>query len=67
MEPQTSLAVPDEDNTMVVYASTQFPEYTHSVIARCLGVPEHNISVKTRRAGGGFGGKAIRSMPVSIC
>ncbi|XP_070044274.1 aldehyde oxidase 4-like isoform X1 [Nicotiana tomentosiformis] len=65
MEPQTSLAVPDEDNTMVVYASTQFPEYTHSVIARCLGVPEHNISVKTRRAGGGFGGKAIRSMPVS--
>ncbi|XP_060170005.1 aldehyde oxidase 4-like isoform X1 [Lycium barbarum] len=65
MEPQTTLAVPDEDNTMVVYASTQFPEYTHSVIARCLGVPEHNIRVKTRRAGGGFGGKAIRNMPVS--
>ncbi|XP_060170006.1 aldehyde oxidase 4-like isoform X2 [Lycium barbarum] len=63
MEPQTTLAVPDEDNTMVVYASTQFPEYTHSVIARCLGVPEHNIRVKTRRAGGGFGGKAIRNMP----
>ncbi|XP_055833431.1 aldehyde oxidase 4-like [Solanum dulcamara] len=65
MEPQTTLAVPDEDKTMVVYASTQFPEYTHSVIARCLGVPENNIRVITRRAGGGFGGKAIRSMPVS--
>ncbi|KAM3303274.1 aldehyde oxidase 4 [Capsicum chacoense] len=65
MEPQTTLAVPDEDNAMVVYASTQFPEYTHSVIARCLGVPEHNIRVITRRVGGGFGGKAIRNMPVS--
>ncbi|MCD7449394.1 aryl-alcohol oxidase 2 [Datura stramonium] len=65
MEPQTTLAVPDEDKSMVVYASTQFPEYTNSVIARCLGVPEHNIRVITRRAGGGFGGKAIRNMPVS--
>ncbi|XP_060170009.1 aldehyde oxidase 4-like [Lycium barbarum] len=65
MEPQTTLAVPDEDNTMVVYASTQWPDYTHSVIARCLGVPEHNIRLITRRVGGGFGGKAVRNMPVS--
>uniref|UniRef100_M1BQL4 Aldehyde oxidase n=1 Tax=Solanum tuberosum TaxID=4113 RepID=M1BQL4_SOLTU len=42
---------------MVVYTSIQFPEYTHSVIARCLGVPEHSIRVITRRAGGGFSGK----------
>lgn len=67
METQTALAVPDEDNCMVVYASSQSPEYAGSVIASCLGVPEHNIRVITRRVGGGFGGKAVRAMPVSIC
>ncbi|XP_027104302.1 indole-3-acetaldehyde oxidase-like isoform X1 [Coffea arabica] len=65
METQTALAVPDEDNCMVVYSSIQCPELTHSVIATCLGVPEHNIRVITRRVGGGFGGKAIKAMPVA--
>ncbi|CAN4120096.1 unnamed protein product [Withania somnifera] len=65
METQTALAIPDEDNCMVVYASSQNPEYAQQVIASCLGVPEHNIRVITRRVGGGFGGKAIRAMPVS--
>ncbi|KAM7522805.1 hypothetical protein LguiA_012707 [Lonicera macranthoides] len=65
METQTALAVPDEDNCMVVYSSCQCPEYAHSVIAQCLGIPEHNVRVVTRRVGGGFGGKAIRAMPVA--
>ncbi|KAK3002880.1 hypothetical protein RJ639_019650 [Escallonia herrerae] len=65
METQTALAVPDEDNCMVVYSSLQSPENAHTVIARCLGIPEHNIRVITRRVGGGFGGKAIRAIPVA--
>ncbi|KAK6926596.1 Aldehyde oxidase/xanthine dehydrogenase, first molybdopterin binding domain, partial [Dillenia turbinata] len=65
METQTALAVPDEDNCMVVYSSIQCPEYAHDVIASCLGVPGHNVRVITRRVGGGFGGKAIRAMPVA--
>ncbi|KAH0730837.1 hypothetical protein KY285_001744 [Solanum tuberosum] len=65
METQTALAIPDEDNCMVVYTSSQCPESAQHVIATCLGVPEHNIRVITRRVGGGFGGKAIRSMPIS--
>ncbi|KAL8115469.1 hypothetical protein AgCh_022095 [Apium graveolens] len=66
METQTALAIPDEDNCMVVYSSIQCPEYVHSVIARCLGIPEHNVRVTTRRVGGGFGGKAIKAMPVAV-
>lgn len=66
METQTALAVPDEDNCMLVYSSSQCPEYAHSTIASCLGVPDNNVRVITRRVGGGFGGKAIRAMPVSI-
>ncbi|KAF9613852.1 hypothetical protein IFM89_012400 [Coptis chinensis] len=65
MEAQTALAIPDEDNCMVIYSSSQCPESAGHVIARCLGVPEHNVRVITRRVGGGFGGKAFRAMPVS--
>ncbi|GAB4824565.1 aryl-alcohol oxidase 3 [Ancistrocladus abbreviatus] len=65
METQTALAVPDEDNCMVVYSSIQCPEFAHSIIGRCLGIPEHNVRVITRRVGGGFGGKAIKAMPVA--
>ncbi|CAD6226041.1 unnamed protein product [Miscanthus lutarioriparius] len=65
METQTALAVPDEDNTLVVYSSSQYPELAQSVIARCLGIPFSNVRVITRRVGGGFGGKAFRSFQVA--
>ncbi|TKY57049.1 Abscisic-aldehyde oxidase [Spatholobus suberectus] len=65
METQTALAVPDEDNCITVYSSSQCPEFKHSVIARCLGIPENNVRVITRRVGGGFGGKAIKAMSVA--
>ncbi|WJX64393.1 aryl-alcohol oxidase 3 [Trifolium repens] len=62
METQTALAVPDEDNCITVYSSTQSPQLVHSTIARCLGIPENNVRVITRRVGGGFGGKGVRSV-----
>ncbi|KAM0848556.1 hypothetical protein ACQ4PT_054305 [Festuca glaucescens] len=65
METQTALAVPDEDNCMVVYSSSQCPEAVQNTIAQCLGLPCHNVRVITRRVGGGFGGKAVRSLPVA--
>ncbi|XP_024455534.2 abscisic-aldehyde oxidase isoform X2 [Populus trichocarpa] len=65
MENQSALALPDEDNCLVVYSSSQCPEFSHSTIARCLGLPEHNVRVITRRVGGGFGGKALKSIPVA--
>lgn len=66
METQAALAIPDEENCMLVYSSIQNPEYAHTVIARCLGIPEHNVRVITRRVGGGFGGKAMKAIPVSM-
>ncbi|KAJ0714442.1 putative aldehyde oxidase [Helianthus annuus] len=65
MESQTALAVPDEDNCMVVYSSSQVPELVQRVISRCLNIPEHNVRVITRRVGGGFGGKGSKAMPVA--
>ena len=66
METQVALAIPDEDNCITVYSSSQCPDFTQSVVAKCLGIPFHNVRIITRRAGGGFGGKAYRSIPVSI-
>ncbi|KAF2299842.1 hypothetical protein GH714_004434 [Hevea brasiliensis] len=63
MENQTALAALDEDNCMVVYSSTQCSEYAHVAIVKCLGVPEHNVRVLTRRVGGGLGGKGLKAMP----
>lgn len=65
MESQTALAIPDEDNCIVVHSSSQCPESVHKVIAVCLGIPENNVRVVTRRVGGGFGGKAMKSMPIA--
>ncbi|KAH7661602.1 Indole-3-acetaldehyde oxidase protein, partial [Dioscorea alata] len=65
METQTVLAIPDEDNCMSVYSSTQIPEATQKTVAECLGLPYHNIRVITRRVGGGFGGKASKSVHVA--
>lgn len=64
METQTALAMPDEDNCLVVYSSNQNPMWVQDTVAKCIGVPANNIRVITRRVGGGFGGKATRAIPV---
>ncbi|KAK7276560.1 hypothetical protein RIF29_17703 [Crotalaria pallida] len=66
LETQTALAIPDEDNCIAVYTSNQLPEIAHSTIARCLGIPENNVRVITRRVGGGYGGKAIKAVSVAV-
>ncbi|VAI22978.1 unnamed protein product [Triticum turgidum subsp. durum] len=65
METQTALAIPDEDNCITVYSSTQLPEITQNVVADCLGIPYHNVRIITRRVGGGFGGKGLKSTHVA--
>lgn len=65
METQTALAIPDEDNCMVVYNSCQSPSLVQESVSACLGIPHHNVRVITRRVGGGFGGKAFRNVTVA--
>ncbi|KAL6893928.1 hypothetical protein ACP4OV_008026 [Aristida adscensionis] len=65
METQTALAIPDEDSCITIYSSTQLVENTQSMVARCLGIPFHNVRVITRRVGGGFGGKAMKSTHIA--
>ncbi|KAA8499059.1 Xanthine dehydrogenase [Porphyridium purpureum] len=41
--------------------STQAPGKTQAVVARVLGMPSHRVVCKTKRIGGGFGGKETRN------
>ncbi|MEO1079228.1 MAG: xanthine dehydrogenase molybdopterin binding subunit [Pseudomonadota bacterium] len=57
LEGQVSLCVPDEDDGMLVYSSTQNPTEGQKLVAEVLGVDMHRVSFDTRRMGGAFGGK----------
>jgi xanthine dehydrogenase/oxidase len=39
----------------------QCPDKHHRYIAHVLGVPQHKVVIRTKRLGGGFGGKETRS------
>lgn len=65
LEPQGTIAIPDENGEMVVIASTQAPAKTQEVVAKVLGQPMHKVLCKVKRLGGGFGGKESRSLFIS--
>jgi len=57
LEGQAALAVPGEDGDMVLQCSSQHPSEIQHKVASCLGMPNHAVTVETRRMGGAFGGK----------
>lgn len=57
LEGQVAMAVPGEDDDLLVYSSTQHPTEVQHLVAKVLGRPDHSITVEVRRMGGGFGGK----------
>ena len=58
METHSALVIPiGEKDEFVCYYTTQEPTTVQTNISKVLGVPKHKIIVKTKRTGGGFGGK----------
>ncbi|CAN1537837.1 XdhB Xanthine dehydrogenase, molybdopterin-binding subunit B [Rhabdaerophilaceae bacterium] len=57
LEGQAAFAFPGEGDEMLVHSSTQHPSEVQHIIARVLGIADHNVTVECRRMGGGFGGK----------
>eukprot|EP00301_Raphidiophrys_heterophryoidea_P025623 c8643_g1_i1.p1 GENE.c8643_g1_i1~~c8643_g1_i1.p1 ORF type:complete len:1451 (-),score=377.81 c8643_g1_i1:195-4547(-) len=66
MEPQSAFAIPEEEGCMTVYTSTQGTDLTLKVLSEQLKLKMHQINVKFRRVGGGFGGKITRSVPTAL-
>ena len=65
LEPHAILAVPGEFGEMTIHSTTQCVQKTQRVVASCLGVPCAKVVVKTKRMGGGFGGKETLSTYMS--
>ena len=66
LEGQAALAVPGEDGSMTVHASTQHPTEIQHKVAEALDQPMHAVRVETRRMGGGFGGKESQGNHLAI-
>ncbi|XP_064600822.1 xanthine dehydrogenase/oxidase-like [Liolophura sinensis] len=62
METQSCLAVPQtEYRQMEVISATQFHALAQMVTAEALAVPSNYVICKSKRLGGAFGGKILRS------
>jgi xanthine dehydrogenase large subunit len=57
IETQGAYAIPQENNSIKVFSSTQGPTAVQRCCSRVLGIPMHQIEVDVTRLGGGFGGK----------
>ena len=57
LEGQIALAIPGEDEDVIVHSSTQHPSEVQLMVAQVLAIDQHAVTVHVRRMGGGFGGK----------
>jgi len=67
MEKQSACAVPEERGGLTLHTSTQAPDFCRAITAGILGLHGKGslLVVKSTRAGGGFGPKNSRSVPVA--
>ncbi|XVF19258.1 hypothetical protein REPUB_Repub11eG0094600 [Reevesia pubescens] len=62
LEPQSSLVwTNDGGNEVHMISSTQAPQKHQKYVSHVLGLPMSKVVCKTKRLGGGFGGKETRS------
>ncbi|KAF4519991.1 hypothetical protein B566_EDAN005491 [Ephemera danica] len=67
LETQCARAIPGrEDDEIHILSATQVPAEVQKHVALMLGVPQNRVVCKTRRIGGGFGGKETKSFLVAL-
>ncbi|RMF35332.1 MAG: xanthine dehydrogenase molybdopterin binding subunit, partial [Alphaproteobacteria bacterium] len=66
LEGQAALAIPGEGGEITIHSSTQHPTEIQHKVAEALGEPFANVTVKTRRMGGGFGGKESQGNALAV-
>lgn len=66
METHGTLAIPRDSDEIELFCGTQSPMDVQKWTAKLLQLPMSNVSVKTKRIGGGFGGKNPRTLITAI-
>ena len=67
LESQIAMAVPGEDEEVLVLVSTQHPSEVQHIVAHILDIPSGAVTVEVRRMGGGFGGKETQANLFAAC
>ena len=57
IETQGAYALPQENNALKIYSSTQGPTAVQRAVSKVTGLPMHQLDIDVIRLGGGFGGK----------
>ena len=58
MEQHAAVAVPEDDDRVTLYSSSQTPHYVHRALSKVLELPASRVRVVAAPNGGGFGGKS---------
>ena len=58
IEQHAAVAVPEDDDRVTLYSSTQTPHYVHRALSKVLGLEASRVRVIACPNGGGFGGKS---------
>ena len=66
LEGQAALALPQDDQEMVVHSSTQHPSEIQHKVADALGLHMQDVRVEVRRMGGAFGGKESQGNALAV-
>ena len=60
-----AMCLPQEDNGLLVYSSTQHPDEVQHLVAQATGRPAKDIVCICRRMGGAFGGKESQAATIA--
>jgi xanthine dehydrogenase large subunit len=61
LEGQVSMAIPEEEDRMFIYSSSQHPSEVQKLVSEVLDIKLNKVTVDMRRMGGGFGGKETQA------
>lgn len=66
LQPESGLAYKEEDGTVVVLASTQYPHFDRMEVAEAIGYEEGKVLIINPIVGGAFGGREDLSMQAHL-
>lgn len=66
MQPEAGVAYTEDDGTIVVCVSTQYPHWDRLEVAEALGVPEEKVKIINPAVGGAFGGREDITLQIHL-
>ncbi|XP_037955545.1 xanthine dehydrogenase-like [Teleopsis dalmanni] len=66
LETHACVAIPRDSDEIELFCSTQHPSEVQKLVSHVLSIPAHRVVCRSKRLGGGFGGKESRSISVAL-